>query len=364
MERVKPNILVVDDDPIILNSVLAILRDNYTLCPLNSGTTALDYLRQRTPDLIMLDYHMPGVGGLDVLKEIQKDNRLKEIPVIFLTALSEGDGEVKAMRAGAADYIIKPIKPEVLVARVRVQIELVEHKKHLEKLVDERTIELKSVNSKLKAREDITLSLLARLTDMRDEETGDHIIRTTAYTKIIADNLIDCRIKGYNLVPDEVNEIVSCSKLHDLGKIAIPDNILLKEGKLTDEEFDVIKKHPVYAEQFFTEFMDKMPTGDTFLKTALDIAYNHHEKWNGKGYPRGISGEAIPLSGRIVAIADVYDALTTERPYKKAFTHDQAFDIITTDSGTHFDPLLVDVFRRKAQQFNSIREEYKSAPVV
>jgi putative two-component system response regulator len=194
---------------------------------------------------------------------------------------------------------------------------------------------------------------------MRDEETGDHIIRTTAYTKIISDNLIDCNIKGYNLKSDEAVEITTCSKLHDLGKIAIPDNILLKQGKLTEEEFDIIKKHPVYAHNFFEEFMGKMPTGDTFLKTALDIAYNHHEKWNGKGYPRGISEENIPLSARIVAIADVYDALTTVRPYKKAFTHEQAFDIITTDSGIHFDPLLVGLFRRKEAQFNLIREEYK-----
>jgi putative two-component system response regulator len=353
-----PTILVVDDDPIILNSVLAILRNRYNIIPLNNGTSALDYLRQRTPDLIMLDYHMPGVSGLDLLKDISKDNRLKEIPVIFLTALSEGEGEIKAMKAGAADYIIKPIKPEILIARVKLQLELVSHRKNLEGLVAERTAELKAANTKLKAREDITLSLLARLTDMRDEETGDHITRTTAYTKIIADNLIDCMINGYTLKPDEVSEIVTCSKLHDLGKIAIPDSVLLKKGKLTDEEFDIIKKHPVYAEQFFTEFMDKMPTGDTFLKTGLDIAYNHHEKWNGKGYPRGIAGTDIPLSARIVTIADVYDALTTERPYKKAFTHEQAYDIITKDSGFHFDPILVEIFVRKEKQFNAIREDY------
>jgi putative two-component system response regulator len=356
----KSTILVVDDDAIILNSVLAILRDKYRVCPLNSGEAAIEFLTKITPDVIIVDFHMPGISGMDILKKVLQNPDTREIPVIFLTALTDGEGETKAIRAGASDYITKPIRPEVLLARVNMQVQLVNHKKNLEQLVNKRTIELNVANQKLKAREDITLSLLASITDMRDEETGAHILRTTAYTKTIADNLIDCNIKGYNLTFQEADEIISCAKLHDLGKIAIPDKVLLKPGKLTDEEFTIIKKHPVYAEQFFSEYMDKMPAGDTFLKTALDIAYNHHEKWNGAGYPRGIAGEKIPLSGRIVAIADVYDALTTERPYKKAFSHEKAYEIITSDSGTHFDPLLVDIFKKQADRFDKIRQDIKS----
>jgi putative two-component system response regulator len=359
----EPVILIVDDDPVQLNTVVSILQKNYNCVPITSGKTALKFLETRTADLILLDFNMPDLSGIEVLKVIQETEHTAQIPVIFLTGVDDTEGEVSALRMGAVDYIVKPIRPAVLLTRVKAQLELSRHHKDLEYLIAERTNELWHANERLKRREDSTLSLLARITDMRDEDTGGHILRTTGYTEIIVNALRSdpAHPAGYELSEEEAQSIIKCAKLHDLGKIAIPDNILLKPAKLTPEEFEVIKKHPVYGERFFSDFI-KSDSDDPFLETAREITYSHHEKWNGTGYPRGLSGADIPLSGRIVAVADVYDALVSERPYKKPFTHEKAAEIIISDSGKHFDPHLVEIFAAHQPEFIEVSKIKDNIP--
>jgi putative two-component system response regulator len=347
-----PVVLVVDDDPVQLNTVVSILGKRYNCIPMTNGKTALKYLESRTADLMLLDYNMPELSGVQVLKKMQEEEHTARIPVIFLTGVDDTEGEVTALRLGAVDYIVKPIRPAVLLTRVKNQIELSEHRRDMEYLIAQRTEDLWHANERLKKREDSTLSLLARITDMRDEDTGGHILRTTGYTRVIVNALFaePHPHPGYELTEDEANSIIKCAQLHDLGKIAIPDSILLKPAKLTPEEFEVIKMHPGYGERFFADFM-KSDSDDPFLETARLITYSHHEKWNGTGYPLGLSGEDIPLPGRIVAVADVYDALVSERPYKKPFSHEKAREIITTDAGKHFDPYLVEIFLAHEDEF-------------
>lgn len=351
--QTRPVILTIDDDIIILNSILSTLSSGYNVIPFTSGITALNYLENKTVDLILLDYYMPEISGFEVLRRILDNPETKNIPVIFLTGSIDGDGEADALKKGAVDYILKPIKPQSLLTRITLQLELQNHRKNLEALVTEKTFYLNEAYNKLKMREDLTLSLLAKVTDMRDAETGMHIERTTEYVRILVEYLAKNPKKDYILSKNEAADIIRSAKLHDLGKIAIPDQILLKQGKLTDEEFDIIKTHPAHGEHLLTEFIDKMGDDD-FLKMARDIAYYHHEKWNGKGYPLGLSGEEIPISARIAAIADVYDALTSERPYKKPFSHEKAVEIITEDSGQHFDPYLVEIFNKYNKDFEAV----------
>jgi putative two-component system response regulator len=359
----KPVILIVDDDPVQLNTVVSILQNKYNCVPVSSGKTALKFLETRTADLILLDYNMPDMTGIEVLKVILEGEHTAQIPVIFLTGVDDAEGEVQALRMGASDYIVKPIRPAVLLTRVKSQLELSKSRINMEYLIAERTNELWHANERLKKREDSTLQLLARITDMRDEDTGGHILRTTGYTEIIVKALRADRNppEGYELSEEEGQSIVKCAKLHDLGKIAIPDKILLKPAKLTDEEFAVIKMHPVYGERFFSDFI-RSDSEDPFLETAREITYSHHEKWSGAGYPLGLSGKDIPLSGRIVAIADVYDALVSERPYKKPFSHEKAAEIIISDSGKHFDPHLVEIFVAHQDEFIEVSKIKDNIP--
>ena len=362
MEKSTPEkltVLAVDDDAIILNTVLSTLKDEYKVVPMPSGKMALEYLAAKTADLILLDFHMPDMNGFDVLERILSDPRSKNIPVIFLTGSIDGDGEAAALKMGAVDYIMKPIRPQALQTRVKIQLELQEHRKHLEELVDEKTRDLNDAYMHLKQRENVILTMLARITDMRDSDTGGHIGRTTAFSKLLAEDLLSSPREGYEMTREEADDIVKSAKLHDLGKIAIPDSILLKPGRLTKEEFEVIKTHPAHGAQLFEVFAEEGGGDDLFLNVAHDIALYHHEKWNGTGYPLGISGNEIPLSARIVAIADVYDALTSARPYKEPFSHQKAVEIICDDSGLHFDPYLVTVFCRHAKEFDQISSGIK-----
>jgi putative two-component system response regulator len=361
----KITILAVDDDPVILNTVLSVLRSEYSVVPLSSAKTALKYLETKTADLILLDYYMPEMSGIKMLEIMLADEKLKDIPVIFLTGSMDGEGEAVTLQMGALDYITKPIRPQVLLTRISNQLELLNHRKHLEELVAAKTRELNHALNLLKLREAVTLNLLARVTEMRDCETGAHIQRTTDFVKIIVDELLQNPIPGYILTPAEAEDIIDSAKLHDLGKIAVSDTILLKTDKLTTEEFEIIKTHPEAGQKLLTQAIEgiscsapgeqgELNCDDNFMETARDIAYGHHEKWNGKGYPQGLQGDDIPLSARIVAIADVYDALTSARPYKRAFSHEESAEIITGESGQHFDPTLVEIFKKYETQFKNV----------
>lgn len=349
----KPVLLAIDDDAIILNTVISTLKAEFSVRPFTSGETALKYLADHSADMILLDNKMPGMSGLEVLKRLQADVRTATIPTIFLTGSVDGESEVEALELGAIDYIYKPVKPKALLTRVRLQLELQNHRKHMEALVEEKTRDLNRAYRKLQLREDITLNILARATDLRDHETGGHIERTTEFVRIMTEELLArSREPGYALSHFQADDIIKSAKLHDLGKIAIPDHILLKPGSLTAEEFETIKMHPAHGEKLLTDFIQQME--DPFLITARDIAYAHHERWDGSGYPLGLKAYDIPLSARIVAIADVYDALTSVRPYKKACSHQQALEIILESSGRHFDPYLVEIFKCHEQEISQM----------
>jgi putative two-component system response regulator len=352
----KPIILTVDDDAIVLNLVIEALKDSYTVRPFNSGHAALAYLKTNTADLILLDHNMPGMTGLEVLGQLQFNEKTRSIPVVFLTGSEDGADEITALEKGAVDYLHKPFRAPALRSRVHLQIELFHHRMHLEELVTKRTEEVSRAYDKLAQRDRVTLELLAQASDMRDHDTGMHIERTTAFAKILVDDLMENPQAGYELTHQDAQDITDAMKLHDLGKLAMPDAVLLKPGRLTTEEFTVIKTHPTHGYNMLVQAIDKM-SADGLLLSAVDIAYGHHEKWDGTGYPRGLKGHQIPLSARIAAIADVYDALTSARPYKRAFTPDEAFKIIYNDSGTHFDPYLVEILKRHEADYTKIATE-------
>jgi putative two-component system response regulator len=349
----KSVVLTIDDDPIILNAVLSALKQEYNVRPFTSGESALKFLEKNTADLVLLDYNMPQMSGFDVLKILQEDSRLRQIPVIFLTGSVNGDDEIQALELGAMDYLLKPFKPKSLLTRVHLQLELYKHRHHLEALVAEKTQQLLQINRKLEIREKITLDLLARASDLRDHDTGEHIIRTTEYARVIVEDLLAIPTEGYLLTKTQGQDIVDSVKLHDIGKIAMPDQVLLKPGRLTEEEFAIIKTHPIHGAEMLRDALQELEN-DSMLRVVLDVVYCHHEKWDGTGYPQGLRGTDIPLSARIAAVADVFDALTSSRPYKKAFSCETAFEILYRDAGTHFDPYLITAVKRHEQDFANI----------
>jgi putative two-component system response regulator len=346
----KPVVLTIDDDPIILNSVLSTLKQEYSVRPFTSGESALKFLENNMADLVLLDYNMPQMSGFDVLKILQADPRLRQIPVIFLTGSVNGEDEIEALELGAMDYLLKPFKPKSLLTRVHLQLELYRYRHHLEALVDEKTQQLLQINRRLEMRDKITLDLLARASDLRDHDTGTHIMRTTGYARIIVEDLLADSTEGYMLTEAQGGDIIESVKLHDIGKIAMPDQVLLKPGRLTEEEFEIIKSHPAHGAEMLYDAVRELED-DSLLHVVLDIAYCHHEKWDGTGYPSRLKGTEIPLSARISAIADVFDALTSSRPYKKAFSCEEAFGILYKDAGTHFDPYLIAVVKRHEDDF-------------
>ncbi|MDR0312248.1 MAG: response regulator [Treponema sp.] len=353
----KPLILTIDDDPVILYLLETVLKVEYSIKPFNSGLEAFNYLQSQSADLILLDHTMPEMSGFDVLKMLQGDSKTRDIPVIYLTGSLESEVEITALELGAVDYITKPIRSKILLARTRLQIELLHHRRNLEALVEQRTRSLNEAYNKLKKREDVTLNMLARATDLRDHDTGGHIERTTEYVRIIVEDILNNPVEAYSLTRAEADDIIRSSKLHDLGKIAIPDNVLLKPERLTADEFNLIKEHTINGQQFLDHFIKE--SEDSFLQTARDIAHFHHECWDGSGYPGVRKGKDIPLSARIVAIADVYDALVSARPYKEAFSHEKSVQIIVESGNTHFDPYLVKVFERHSDEVSRVATQVK-----
>lgn len=352
LEDGRETILVVDDNPTNLRFLQEILKKDYKVYASPSGERALQFLEKKVPDLILLDIEMPGIDGYELISRLKRDNRWSDIPVIFLTAQEGRDKEQQAFSLGAVDYILKPISYGVVLSRVNLHMELEMYKKRLEHLVEVKTEEL------LRTQDSI-LDMLSNMTAYRDNETGAHIKRTTFYVEAICDRLMDLNRPGYEISRNLAVNIGKSSKLHDIGKIGVPDGILLKPDRLTPEEFDIIKQHTTLGGQILDDAIEGLGDSSSFLYVARDIVVAHHEWWDGRGYPNGIKGEAIPLSGRIMAIADVYDALISKRPYKKPFTHDEAMGIIRESSGTHFDPILMELCEPIFDHFEGIAAQYK-----
>jgi putative two-component system response regulator len=329
-------VFVVDDNATNLVTANQALEGHYKVFPLPSASRMFKMAEKITPDLILLDVEMPEMDGFEALELLKKDVKLKSIPVIFLTARSDAETEVRGFEMGALDFISKPFSQPVLIKRIESHIEM-------DKIVK------KSQNS-VRQIHNATISVIAEMVENRDKVTGGHIGRTQMYLKILVDELVRVGVYATEITAWDMSLLLPSAQLHDVGKITISDVILNKPDKLTPEEFDIIKTHCSEGEQVIDQIIS-MVEDDGFLLHAKRFAGHHHERWDGTGYPRKLGGLDIPLEGRIMAIADVYDALVSERPYKKAFTHEQAVKIIKEGRGTHFDPTIIDAFLSVADDF-------------
>jgi len=340
-------ILLVDDNTTNLQLLHETLDGlGYRLLIAKNGETALAIAQKANPALILLDIMMPEMDGYEVCRRLKSDERTDRIPVIFITALVDEEDEAKGLGLGAVDYITKPINPELVRARVHNHLELKHHQDHLENLVAERTRRLALVQA-------VTIEGLATLAEYRDPETGGHIKRTQNYVKVLAKKLKE-HPRFRDGLNDEIIELLYMSApLHDIGKVGVPDHILLKADKLTDDEFGEMKKHTNYGHDALWVTEQKLGD-DSFLRHAREIAYTHQEKWDGSGYPSGLKGDEIPISGRLMALADVYDALISKRIYKPPFPHEKAVEIIVEGKGKHFDPDIVDAFVELENTFRNI----------
>ncbi|MDR1686039.1 MAG: response regulator [Desulfovibrio sp.] len=360
MESSRRMIMLVDDNRTNLQTGQTVLSEEYTVMTVPSAQKMLDALKVlewRKPELILLDVDMPEMDGFEAIKILKDNPETQEIPVIFLTALNQSADELKGLRLGAVDYIAKPFSPALLRQRIALHLLLADQKRtladqarllqdyndNLQDMVAAKTKTIVKLQNKI-------LTAMAEMVEGRDGTTGNHIANTQIYLRGLMSAVITAGIQPEESSEWDVELLIQSSQLHDVGKIAIRDSILKKPGKLTTEEFAEMKMHVLFG----VGFIERLEDGEEdsrFLEYAKTFAAFHHEKWDGSGYPHGLSGENIPLLGRMMAIADVYDALTSERPYKKAFSHEQAAGIIKEGRGTHFDPVLADLFEEIAETF-------------
>ena len=342
-EPVHPHhsILLVDDVADNIDILHEVLRPYYhTRVALNGEKALAIATSAAQPDLILLDVMMPGLSGYDVCERLKANPDTRDIPVIFVTAMSEVEDEQRGLALGAVDYITKPISPPLVLARVRTHLALYDQHRELMRLVQERTAQLYGTRQQIIYR-------LGRAAEFRDNETGNHILRMSHFSRLIA--------REAGLGEASVELIFNASPMHDVGKIGIPDRILLKPGKLDADEWAMMQKHSEIGAEIIGEHDDEL------LQMARLIALHHHEKWDGSGYPAGLAGEDIPLPARIVALADVFDALTSARPYKTAWPVDRALAFIEEQAGTHFDPGLLPAFHQALPQMLAIREQFNDA---
>ena len=355
----RPTILVVDDSPDNITVIGALLRGKYRIKVARSGGAALRVLRGGPPpDLVLLDVMMPDMDGYEVCRRMKADPLSADVPVIFLTAKAEEEDERFGLLAGGSDYVTKPITRSILELRIANHLALHDARRQLKDrnvwLEDEvlrRVAELAEV-------QDATILALATITETRDNDTGNHIRRTQIYVRLLAEQLRKNKLHPDVLSDEYVELLGKSAPLHDIGKVGVPDAVLLKPGKLTPEEFEIIKTHPLLGGTTLESVEQTLSNPSSFLRLAREIAMSHHEKWEGSGYPHGLTGQVIPLSARIMAVADVYDALTCRRPYKAPFPHERATEMIQQGRGTHFDPDIVDAFLQVEADFAKIARQF------
>ena len=364
-------ILVVDDTPANLSLISEMLLPDYRVRAANSGSRALSILGSGARvDLVLLDIMMPNLDGYEVLRRIRENPALRALPVIFVTAIDGETDEERGLALGAVDYVTKPVRPAILRARVRAHLEL---KRARDALADRNRQLETEVGWRMQENElvkDVTLMALAKLAEARDNETGNHLVRTQSYVAMLADHLRDHSRFAEALAGRQRDLVVQAAPLHDIGKVGIPDAILLKPGRLTPEEFEVIQRHPRIGGEALSEAMNQVlarrsaqeATGHAedsrsalaFLEVARQIAQSHHEKWDGSGYPEGLQGDRIPVAARLMAVADVFDALSCHRHYKPRFPPEQVEAMIREGRGKHFDPAVVDAFLALKDRFHEV----------
>ena len=322
----KPKLLLVDDEPVNLRVLKQLLGKDYTLYFAKSGDEALKLAEKQRPDLILMDVMMPEMTGFQACTHLKKTPGLKHIPVIFVTALNDATDEAEGFAVGGVDYITKPISPPVVLARVKTHLSLVQSE------------ELRRTRMQVIQR-------LGRAAEYKDNETGMHVLRMSHFSKIIA--------LAYGFSEARADMLLHAAPMHDIGKIGIPDSIMLKPGRLTDSEFEVMKTHPTIGAEILGD------ADSDLMNLARIVALTHHEKWDGTGYPEGLAGEDIPIEGRIVAVADVFDALTSRRPYKEAWPVDKTLDFMHSQSGIHFDPALIALLDQCLDDILEVKERWK-----
>ncbi|MBT3924052.1 MAG: two-component system response regulator [Nitrospina sp.] len=353
----QQTILIVDDNPENIFFLGEILKTDYNVKAATSGNEALGIIwKDNPPDLILMDVVMPEMDGFEVCRLLKSRASSQNIPVIFVTALDESLDEAKGFEVGGVDYITKPFQPSTVLARIKTHLALYDQNRVLEEKVVARTQSLARSAQALNDTQDVTIYALATLAEYRDNETGGHILRTQRYVKALAMHLMNKKKFKALLNPETIELLYKSAPMHDIGKVGVPDHILLKPGKLTHDEFVIMKKHTTYGLEVIIKSEQTLGVDPktSFLRFAREIAYTHQEKWDGSGYPEGMKGEQIPLSGRIMAIADVYDALISKRVYKPSITYNSTVRIIEHGRGSHFDPDLVDSFLEIKDQFRGI----------
>lgn len=356
----RATILVVDDTPDNLSLMSGLLKDAYRVKIANSGEKALRIAAtQPAPDLILLDIMMPEMDGYAVIRRLKGDSSTRHIPVIFLTAKSEVEDETLGFELGAVDYITKPISPPIVLSRVKTHLEV----KRMQDFLRDKAIFLEGEvvrrTAQVGAIQDVTIHAMASLAETRDNETGNHIRRTQQYVKVLAEKLrYNPRFSHFLNDDKTIEHLFKSAPLHDIGKVGIPDRILLKPGRFTPEEFEIMKTHTTLGRDAIQHAERELGIEMPFLRYAKEIAYSHQEKWDGSGYPEGLSGDDIPISARLMAVADVYDALISKRVYKDGMPHEKAVTIIEEGKGSHFDPDMVDAFLEAQADFRRIAARF------
>ena len=355
----RPTILVVDDTPDNLILMSDLLTGDYQVKVANGGERALAIATSDSPpDLILLDIMMPGMDGYEVCRRLKCDDRTANIPVIFLTAKSEEEDEKKGLELGAVDYITKPISPPIVMARVKNHLALKTLADFLRDKNDYLEFEVTKRTREVMAIQDVTILVMASLAETRDSDTGNHIRRTQYYVKALAEKLRRHPRFAATLTDSYVSLLFKSAPLHDIGKVGIPDHILLKPGRFEPHEFEIMKTHTTLGRDAIEHAEHQLGMNVEFLTMAKEIALSHQEKWDGSGYPQSLAGDAIPLSARLMAVADVYDALISRRVYKEGMPHEKAVGIIVEGRGTHFDPDMVDAFTELQDEFRAIAKRY------
>ncbi|MBP9049570.1 MAG: two-component system response regulator [Tabrizicola sp.] len=355
----QATILIVDDEPTNLSLLTHLLRPEYQVRAANSGESALRAAASAPrPDLVLLDVMMPGMDGYEVLRRLNDDPATADIPVIFLTALADIDDEERGLLLGAADYIAKPVKPVLVLARVRTQLEA----KQARDWLKDKNATLEAEVARRMVENDLTqlvsIRALAHLAETRDPETGNHIHRTQNYVHILAQRLAPHPRFSAFLTPRNIDLLTKSAPLHDIGKVGIPDSILRKPGPLTPAEWEIMKTHARLGSDAIEQAETDAEKPVAFLILAKEIAHWHHEKWDGSGYPDGLAGESIPVAARLMAVADVFDALISARVYKPPMPFVHARDLIAAERDRHFDPDVADAFLAGFQEFTAVAEHY------
>lgn len=353
-------ILVVDDSPDNIILMSRLLKDHYRTKIATNGEKALKIASSDDPpDLILLDVVMPYMDGYEVCQELKKNPKTSRIPVIFLTAKTDIEDEKRGFEVGAVDYITKPVSAPLLLARVKTHLLLkdsrdflIDKNQFLEHEIYKRTQEIIAI-------QDVTIIAMGSLAETRDSETGNHIRRTQNYVKMLAMKLKNNPRFKHILTDENIELLYKSAPLHDIGKVGVPDHILLKPGKLTPQEFEIMEKHTVFGRDAILAAEKRLESPTSFLTFAREIAYSHQEKWDGSGYPEGLTGDDIPISARLMAVADVYDALITRRIYKPAFAHEESVDIIKNGYAAHFDPDIVDAFIEIEKELYEVAQKFK-----